>query len=328
MRALIVGTGSIGSRHCRNLISIGVTRIALCDIDEERVSTLAAEVKAEQYFDYDEALFRFEPDIVFICTPPVSHVEQCKKAVVAGADVFLEKPTSHSLEGVDELIAEVDRRNSIVHVGYNLRYHKSACKLREFITDGAIGKTIWGHLEMGQYLPDWRPWQDYRRSYTAREELGGGIILDASHELDYACWLFGTPTAIACLAGNSGTLDTDVEDCATIVLRFGQGPQIDIHVDFLQRSYTRTYKLVGESGTIIWDYSSQEIRLFSAESGQWQTISCPCEPNAMYVDEVADFVDCVRKRQQPTIDLRQGKRVLELCLAAKRLATAGKQGMA
>ena len=87
----------------------------------------------------------------------------------------------------------------------------------------AVSKILWAHVEAGSYLPDWRPWQDYRKSYTARRELGGGILLDGSHEIDYMTWLFGAPRELACMADHVSELEVNVEDCATILMRFADG---------------------------------------------------------------------------------------------------------
>src|SRR5690606_21417659 len=115
------------------------------------------------------------------------------------------------------------------------------------------GKPLWANIEVGQYLPDWRPWQNYRESYTARKELGGGIILDASHEIDYARWLFGEVDTLLCMADKVSDLELNVEDCATVLMRMKSGMQVDVHLDCIQRHYTRHCKIVGANGTMHWD---------------------------------------------------------------------------
>lgn len=321
-RALVVGAGSIGQRHLKNLKTLGVQELMACDPDSQRLEAVA-ELQVTGFADFAESLSVGEPDLVFICTPPVFHVTQAIEALKMGAHVFIEKPLSDRLENVDRLIDEASRRNRVVQVGYNLRFNPGIRKLRQLISDSVVGKVLWARLEVGQYLPDWRPSQDYRSSYSALRALGGGIVLDASHEIDYAIWLLGKPLEVACMAGKVSQLDVDVEDCATLLLRFENGVQADIHLDFVQRSYTRCCKIVGELGTIEWDYSNHEIKVFDSASALWETQTYDFVVNDTYVAELQHFLDCVENRQEPMVDLKQGKLVLEVALAAKAAAEDG-----
>jgi predicted dehydrogenase len=313
--SLVVGAGSIGRRHLRNLQALGLTQVMVCDPDPERLANLDPPIA--RFSDFREALATGQPEIVLICTPPVFHVPQALEAVGAGAHVFVEKPLSDRLDKIDYLIEEASRRSLIVQVGYNLRFNPGIRKLKQLIQGGVIGKVLWARLEMGQYLPDWRPWQDYRNSYSARQDLGGGIILDASHEIDYAIWLFGNPVEIVSMGGRVSGLEIDVEDCATLLLRFASGCQVDIHLDCIQRSYTRCCKIVGEQGTLDWNYSTGELKVFTSEAAKWIAVSYEVENNDVYVDELRHFLACVENGQEPLVDLNQGRRVLEVALAAK-----------
>lgn len=317
---LVVGSGSIGRRHLRNLHRLGIQRLAACDVDRERLAPMIVKLEVEPFTDFDEALLSIKPDLVFVCTPPAFHVSQALQAVRAEAHVFIEKPLSHTLDGVDELIAEAEARQRVVQVGYNLRFHPGLRKVKQLVDEGAIGRILWARVEAGQYLPDWRPWQDYRQSYTARRELGGGILLDGSHELDYITWLLGRPVELTCMAGRVSDLDVDVEDCATMLLRFDSGAQADVHMDFVQRGFARSCKLVGEEGTIVWDYSLNQVQVHRAGSDTWETISYDFDSNDMYIAEIRHFLDCVAQSVKPLVDLTQAKMVLELALSAKGAA--------
>jgi predicted dehydrogenase len=321
-RALVVGAGSIGQRHLKNLRALGVQELLACDPDRQRLEALK-ELQVAGFTDFAESLAVGKPEIVLICTPPVFHVTQSIDALKIGAHVFIEKPLSNSLENVDRLVDEARERGRVVQVGYNLRFNPGIGKLKQLIDDSVIGRVLWARLEVGQYLPDWRPSQDYRTSYSAMRELGGGIVLDASHEIDYAIWLLGKPMEVACMAGKVSQLEVDVEDCATLLLRFESGAQADIHLDFVQRSYTRCCKIVGELGTIEWDYSNGEIKIFDAGTARWETQSYDFDVNDAYVAELRHFLDCIENRQEPIVDLKQGKLVLEVALAAKSAAETG-----
>lgn len=297
--------------------------MAVCDPDAERCAAIVSELGVEAFGDLGAGLEARKPDAAFICTPPVLHVSQARLAVGCGAHVFVEKPLSHVLEGVDELAAEAHARSRTVQVGYNLRFHPGLGRLKKLMEDGDLGKILWAYVEAGQYLPDWRPWQDYRQSYTARRHLGGGILLDGSHELDYILWLLGTPAEVLCMAGKVSALEVDVEDCADVLVRFATGAQVQIHLDFVQRGYTRTCKLVGERGTALWDFTTPEVRFFSGETKSWQSFPYRFEINDMYISEVEHFFHCVASGENPKVDLAQAGATLRLALAAKSAAAAG-----
>jgi glutamate-1-semialdehyde aminotransferase/spore coat polysaccharide biosynthesis protein SpsF (cytidylyltransferase family)/predicted dehydrogenase len=317
-RALVVGCGSIGRRHARNLKSLGVEQVGFCDTNLEALEQCRVELKGEIFSDYGEALGKFKPDIVLICTPPVWHVEQALAALQARAHVFIEKPLSHESSGIQSLIAEARRHDRNVQIGYNMRFHPGLQILKELIDLGKIGRVLWLSAEAGQYLPDWRPWQNYRESYSARHELGGGIILDGSHELDYICWLLGRPIEVMCLAEHLSSLEVDVEDSAWIYLKFPDRRRAELNLDFVQRAYTRTCKVVGETGTALWDFSAQEVRWFSAEQPGWNSIPYVFEPNDMYVSEMAHFLESLGSRTGPMVDLEQGRDVIRVVEAAKK----------
>ncbi len=324
-RVLVAGTGSIGRRHIRNLHALGVVPLTACDSDPERLASVVREWDVRPFADLGAALAEVKPHVVFVCTPPVCHVPQALQAVRAGAHVFVEKPLSHSLDGVDELVREAKVRQRVVQVGYNLRFHPGLQMLRRLLDGGAVGRVLWAQAEVGQYLPDWRPEQNYRQSYTARRDLGGGIILDASHELDYVVWLLGRPTAVTCLAGRVSDLDVDVEDCATVLLRFPNGAQADVHMDFVQRGYSRSCKLAGQTGTLVWDDTANQVRRYDGDRASWESLPYSFEDNQMYVAEVEHFLGCVASRAVPAVDLEQGRQVLELALAAHRSAERGER---
>jgi len=304
------------------LRGLGMKRLAVTDPDASRRQA-AAQGAEPTFGEVERALAEFKPEMVFVCTPPVMHIAQARQAVRAGAHVFVEKPLAHSLAEVDELIAESKAAKRIVQVGYNLRFHPGLLRVKQLLDAGTVGKVLWAYAEVGQYLPDWRPQQDYRQSYTARRELGGGIILDASHEIDYIAWLLGWPVEVQCMAGKVSNLEVDVEDCATLLLQMANGTRADVHMDFVQRGYNRACKLAGEQGSIAWDDPSNEVRVFRAATKAWETEHYSFQDDDMYIAEVRDFLECVAEGREPRVGLADGKRVLEIALAAKSAAEQG-----
>jgi len=316
---LVVGAGSIGRRHLGNLRKLGLTKLAACDPHPERLEYVASEFQVECVPTLDAGLEVFRPDAVLVCTPPVHHIEQALQALRAGAHVFIEKPLSDRLDDVEELRSEASKRGAVVQVGYNLRFHPPIQKLKQLVHESAVGKILWARVEAGSYLPDWRPWQDYRKSYTARREMGGGILLDGSHEIDYVTWLFGAPREVACMAEQVSRLEINVEDCATILLRFPDGTRADVHVDFIQRSYSRNCTLVGPEGKLQWDFVSNAVQIVRAKEPA-ETISFDCEVNRMYLAELEHFLECMRTGALPRFGLEDAILTLRIALAARTSA--------
>ncbi|MBN1280619.1 MAG: Gfo/Idh/MocA family oxidoreductase [Candidatus Thermoplasmatota archaeon] len=323
MKFLVVGCGSIGERHVRNLQSLHAGTLLACDTDRARLDHMQQHYLLETFTDVDEALSQ-QPDAVLICTPPSSHIPLGRKALRHHAHIFMEKPLSHTLTNVDCFLKEAAQKKRLVLVGYNLRFHPGIQRMKQLLDEKVLGKVLSARAEMGQYLPEWRPSQDYRKSYTARHALGGGIILDASHEIDYMSWLFSEITQIFCFADHLSTLQVDVEDTAEILLRFHNNVIADIHLDFVQRQYARNCKIVGEKGTLLWDYPGGCVKLYRAETQRWTTWSMTIDPNQMYVAEMKHFISCLKGKTPPLIDGLTAKKVLEVALAAKHSARTGK----
>jgi predicted dehydrogenase len=316
-RALVLGIGSIGRRHCANLRALGVGRIDVFDPAPERCRPVVEELGATAYASFEDALAA-GPDVALVCTPPILHVEQALAALKAGCHVFVEKPISHSLERVEELEALARQGRRVVQVGYNLRFHPGLRILKGLLEDGTLGRPLWVQAEAAQYLPDWRPWQDYRASYTARRSLGGGILLDGSHEIDYLTWLLGRPSEVLCMAGRASDLEVDVEDCATLLLRFPSRTLAAVHLDFVQRSPSRWCKVAGERGTAHWSFFAREVRLTLADPAGSLSLPYAFDVNEMYVAELRHFLACAASGAEPEVTIEQARAVLELILHAKR----------
>ena len=319
---LVAGAGSIGRRHMANLRQLGTRRLAVTDPDASRLQPIVNELGLQGFANFEEALCTFKPDVVLVCTPPVYHVEQALRALRSGADVFIEKPLSNRLDGVGSLQVEAAKLRRVVHVGYNLRFNPGIQTLKRLVEEGVAGRFLWARAEVAQYLPDWRPWQDYRQSYTARRELGGGIILDASHEIDYILWLLGPPRELTCMAGQVSGLETNVEDCATILIRLRSGAQADVHMDFAQRTASRSCVLAGDRARLEWNHARNQVEVIRPE-GPPEIINYDFEPNQMYLAELENFFSCVHNRVTSNHSLAESELTLTVALAA--LTSASEQ---
>jgi predicted dehydrogenase len=322
IRLLVIGCGSIGERHIHNLRALGATEVAAFDLDAERLERVARDCEIRTCGAIHEGLSH-RPDAVLVCTPPYLHTSIVQQALLADAHVFVEKPLAHTLDGLDALLIEAGRRRRVVQVGYQLRFHPGLQQLRDLIVRGSIGRPLVARAEFGQYLPDWRPRQDYRCSYTARAAMGGGIILDASHEIDYVRWLLGEVKSVYCAADHLSSLEVDVEDTASLILRLRDGAIAEVHLDCVQRGYARSCKVIGDAGTVVWDYGIG-LSLLAGSNPEWQAFPVTTEPNQMYLDEMRHFLECVRGEAEPLVDGATGRRVLEIALAAKRSVQEGR----
>jgi predicted dehydrogenase len=321
MKVLIVGGGSIGTRHLRNLRTLGVKTIAVADPDDKRRQTALSE-GAQQVFANLDAGLDWQPTVALITSPSHLHIIQAKQAALRGCDLFIEKPLSHSTEGLIELATTIEQRGLISLVGCNMRFHPGPSKVKELLEQGAIGRILFARVHTGSYLPGWRPTRDYRETYSAQAKQGGGCILDCIHEIDLARWYLGEVTEVFCIAERRSTLEVDTEDVAMLLCRHGDGTLSEIHLDFVQRTYERGCQIVGADGSIFWDFREGSVRLFEAAGERWTTFPqvADFQVNQIYIDEMRHFLECVAQRRPTTLPVSEGVRVMALALAAKRSA--------
>jgi len=325
MLILVMGCGSIGQRHIRNLIALNAGDIIAHDISQERLSGVAREYNVKAYDSLDDALAQ-KPDAAFICAPTSLHVPLALSAARRGCHLFIEKPLSHSMEGVDDLIKIVTQKSRVTLIGCNMRFHPGIAVMKDLLDKKSVGRVICARIQAGQYLPDWHPWEDYRRSYSAKQDLGGGIILDGIHEIDYITWFLGDVSQVFCFSGKLSSLEIDTEDTAEILLRFSSGTIAEVHLDYIQRSYSRSCQIIGEEGTILWDFNERQVRLFTSESGKWHTFAQKpdYDTNEMYIEEMKHFLQCIEGKSRPLQEINSARRVLKIALAAKEAAKTGK----
>jgi len=321
MRFLIIGAGSIGTRHWRNLVSLGHDVLAW-DADPRRLDDVARTQGVATAASLEQALTA-TADAAVICTPPASHAALARRALDAGLHLFVEKPIAATVADATRLVAEAERRGRILAVGFNLRFLPSLLRVKALLDDKRVGKVLGVRVEFGSYLPDWRPGRDYRSNYAVLAAEGGGILLDAIHELDYVGWLFGDVTDVLCAADHVSDLAGDTEDIAEITLRFESGALGHVHLDYLQRVYRRNLQVIGDAGVITWDYPTHTVTVRAPEMAS-ETISVEDgETNEMYVEEMRQFVRGLAGFESPRVDGREALRSLKLVEAAKASARDG-----
>jgi predicted dehydrogenase len=334
MRVLFCGLGGIGQRHLRNLRSLvpedqlevhayrvlGRSEKLRDDLSIEPERSIVTDYRIVVHTDLDSALAA-KPEIVFICNPNSLHTRMALQAAKAGAHVFIEKPVADSLDGLDELLAVVKAKQLVCYVGYNFRFHPALVHLKELLVAGHFGNLLAVRSEIGEYLPNWHRYEDYRTMYAARVDLGGGVILSQIHEMDLIYWYFGLPATIYCVGGKLSRLEVDVEDTATSLMQYrgtlGNFP-ITLHQDYLQRPPVRTFKIVGDQGIAQVDLIKGEILVYNAEGEVIETWDgSSFKRNDMFLDQMKHFLASVDGETPAQVNLWDGIQSLRLALAAK-----------
>ncbi len=309
-RLLVVGAGSSGARHVRDLVALGA-RVTAMDVDGER----AGAVPGAEAMPFDlERAGDFEG--VIIATPTSLHREQAMAALGGGAAVLVEKPLAASEEGLDELVEAAGDR---LTVGYNLRLHRPVERLRELFLAGRVGRVMHVHAWFGSHLPDWRPEVDYRTTYSARAEAGGGVLRDASHELDLLAWLFGPEWAVegAVTARRSG-LEIDVEDVVAAVLRSADGIPALLSLDYVSRRYRRGLEVVGEEASLRLDWARGTLEVEDASGVVVEDAGVDVEDS--YRRQAAAFLDLVAGRAAPVVSAAEGATAVRLVARVEEAA--------
>jgi predicted dehydrogenase len=242
------------------------------------------------------------------------------EAVRRGCHLFVEKPLSHTLDGINELLAVSRKRNLTTMVACNMRFHPGPAAVKRVLDEQAIGNIIAARIQTASYLPHWRPSQDYRKSYSASVEYGGAI-LDCIHEIDLALWYLGSAKVLAAVSLSAKSIGLKTDGLAEIILRHKSGALCNVHLNFVQRDYRRTCQIIGSEGTIYWNFTDHAVRVFDADGKLARTIAEPqgWEINQMYIDELSHFISAVRGNSQTMNPLSVGLDALKIALVARKL---------
>jgi len=334
MRVLFCGLGGIGQRHLRNLRSLvpteqlevhayrvlGRSEKLRDDLSIEADRSMVTDYQIVVHTDLEQAL-AVRPEAVFICNPNNLHAKIALQAAKAGAHVFIEKPVSDSMDGLDELLAVMESKQLICYVGYNFRFHPGLMRIKALLEQGHFGNLLAVHSEIGEYLPNWHRYEDYRTMYAARADLGGGVILSQIHEMDLIYWYFGLPASIYCLGGKLSSLEVDVEDTATSLMQYdgamGRFP-ITLHQDYVQRPPVRTFKVIGDRGVALIDLIMNKLTVYNIEGEaieHWD--GAGFKRNDMFYGQMQHFLACMAGQASAQVELHDGMQSMRLALAAK-----------
>ena len=315
-KVALIGLGSIGRRHLRLLKTLRPDLEVILVRSGNGKNWPEENLSKETLYSIEEAIEK-GIDTAIIASPATYHVEQAIKLLNSYIPTFIEKPLSNNINKIRELKSLASQIQVPVLVGYVLRHSTDMRCFRKMLSRNSIGKLANVKIECSSYLPDWRPEQDYRLTASACRELGGGVLLELSHELDYANWLFGPFLSVNATLLNSRKLDIDVEDTANLVLTSKSVPHLSIDLSFAQHDSRRQCVVEGSKGRIVWDgiNCSVSIEHDSGDIDYWPFSS---DRNVMYIEQLEHFLSCVEKGNPPKVSLDEGIAVMNLIDAACR----------
>jgi predicted dehydrogenase len=327
-RILIVGLGSIGRNHLR--LAREIFPFSKIKVLRHQVTSDIPEFSDGYVETIDDAI-EFAPQIAILANPSNFHVPIALKLAQIGTHLLIEKPISSTIDGVFELMETCKEHNCVLQVGYNLRYAPSLQNFRELLQAGVIGEILSVRSEVGQYLPSWRPYNDYRLGVSANKDLGGGVLLELSHELDYLQWIFGDVDWVRATLTQQSSLEIDVEDSAHLTLGFkfeaSQHQLIGtLNMDFIRHDQTRICTAIGSKGSLRWDGTIGEVSVFEEDASSWKKLFAHTPlRDETYLAEWQEFVNCINSGIAPSVTGQDGLRVLEVVQSARSSASTGAQ---
>lgn len=319
---LIIGSGSVGKRHARNLSALGC-RISCMDPRADRREEMKSEVALAGSFESEAEAFRAgRYDGVVIGSPPHVHVAQTVQALQAGCPVLLEKPVCPDLQGALRLKEAADRSTVPLLMGYTWRWWPPLADVRARLAENAIGKIHHVQFHMSAHLADWHPWERYQDFFMAQREQGGGALLDESHWIDLMLWLFGMPQEVSGRIDKISALEIDSDDNVDLIFVYDNGPRVTMHLDLYGRPHEKFIRFVGEGGTILWSADPNQLSIGRTAAPDWERTAYDCERNDMFVAVAREFLATLDGSPVTTCRLDDGVKVLKVIEAARAASRA------
>lgn len=287
----------MGKRRIRNLQFLGYPELRGVDPREDRRSEVRERYGVSSFERFDEGL-EWEPDAVIVSTPPDRHAPFALAALDAGRHFFVE--ASVVSDGLEEISKRLQESSVIGVPSCTMRFNPAIRLIKSILDRGEIGNVAAFIYHMGQYLPDWHPWEDYREFYVSQPEVGAAREM-VCFELVWLSWMFGEPTYIRGLFDKLSGLDVPIDDVYQLQFRFPGGVLGGALIDVVSRIPYRTLRLVSEDGVIEWSAREHMLRLYRAPEEEWRDIVEPeqtFEPGYvvgedMYRDEVRCFIEAI-----------------------------------
>ncbi len=315
----VVGTGSIGRRHLTNLIALGCHEVIAVS-EHQKLDTLEINgLKIPVYHDFSSLLESDNPiDAVFICNPSSMHADYLVRSVAAGKNVYLEKPVAVDLDQIIKTKDFTSPQPVIVAVGNQFRFHPHLVSIKNKIQSGALGEILSAQAVQGEHLADYHPGEDYRQSYAARRELGGGVLLTQIHQIDYLNWLLGPFESVVAVNQEKNSLGLDVEENVSYLLRNTSGVIAYGHVDYLRRPKQAALVIAGTKGTIEWSFYDQSLKWVGIGEDVVDTSYNSQDRNQLFYDAALDFLESIEQQREPRSTLTDGINSLAIVDAIKQ----------
>jgi predicted dehydrogenase len=322
MKILIVGLGSIGKKHLETLENLK-SRYVL-----EIFKFSPTSYKEPAYFkELSHQIKTNKIEAIIICNPTILHLKTANLCLHMGLHVFVEKPLSHNYEPkqMNILSKLAAKKNLKVMVGYDMRFNPWIRKAKEMVGKGMVGD-VWSlRIMAGQYLPDWRK-TDYRKVYSAKKKLGGGVLLDLSHEIDYLTWLMSKKILrITARKAYTKRIHIETEDICSMIVEYADRSLAEIHLDYLNIPYRRSMEVCGEKGTIVWDGNLNSLLLYKKNHNKPQVIKVKqIDQKKIFSGEMVHFIDCINNDKKPLNSLSNAIYVSKIIDRANKSANTDK----
>lgn len=309
----VIGFGSIGKRHCENLISLGYRDITLLRTREKYNPLGLNEM-------YDENEFMSIPfDCVILANPTSMHYYFLERLISKQVNILVEKPIVCTINEVNKIEEALLEYNAIGMCAYNMRFHPCISETEKILKENLIGRIFSARFFVGQFLPSWKPDIDYRESYSAKIKLGGGVVLDLIHEIDIAEFLFGkVHKNLHSIVEKVSELEIETEDIAEIHYQTTENAIISIHLDYLTRGYSRYYEIIGERGRIICDLFRNTIVIYGDNNKIFHKNQyAGFVRNDMYFEMLKYYISCIESNRIPNTNLTSSLSSLKTALFIK-----------
>lgn len=289
MKIGVIGFGSIGARHYRNLLPYSKDIVVLSQRRD------LAGIDVVRRWRQFEARAPF--DVICITNETAKHLATLRRCLpLRPRAVFLEKPLSHNTAGISVLPSLLKKEKISLWVGYNFHFFPPYLAIKRLLDAKKLGRLYYLRASVGQDLRVWRLGRDYRLIYSARKRRGGGVLLDLVHDINYPAWLLGEPLIFkSAMVRKLSRLKVDTEDCADSLFMTRSGVVVSVHQDYLRIPLKTSVEIVGSRGSLTWDSHSGSMELETAQRRIRRKV--PSERNEMFKAELAFFFRSVRKRK-------------------------------
>jgi len=325
MRVAVIGLGSIGRRHTR-VIHSQYPEFGLVSVRSGHGAPCSEDQLFERQFSTIEDAINYGINLAIICSPATLHANHALYCINADVPVLIEKPLTANIDDALRFCENSKLPARAMHsslVGYILRYEPAFAMLTSFINDGNFGEFRGAWIEARSYLPDWRPGQDYRNTVSARHDLGGGVLRELSHEIDYGMELFGPFEKVIGIRNKVTSIGVAVDEQVQIMAANKTGMAVSIYLDFASRVPTRRMRAWFEGGEITWDLMAQTLTTTDVK-GNIDEKATFIDRDMLFVIQFNHFLDCVAGKVQPMCSVEEGIKVIKVIDAVEKSFITGK----